>query len=498
MTADLILAIDQGTTSTRAIVFDRQGEVKALAQIELPQIYPQPGWVEHDPEQIWRATLDVCRQVIAKVRPERLAGIGITNQRETSILWDRRSGKPIYNAIVWQDRRTESVCKKLVAAGREPLVQEKTGLLLDPYFSATKIAWILDHVPGARAAANAGELAFGTIDSFLLWRLTGGRSHVTDVTNAARTLLFDIDRLAWDEELLDIFAIPRGILPSVVENAGDFGRTDSSLLGVSLQIAGMAGDQQAALIGQACFTPGTMKSTYGTGCFALLNTGEIAPRSNNRLLTTIGYKIQGKRAFALEGSIFAAGSTVQWLRDGLKIIAKADETEALARSIAGTGGVYLVPAFTGLGAPYWDPLARGALLGLTRNTGIAEIARAALEAVCYQTRDLLKAMVDDGAVLPKTLRVDGGMARNNWLMQFLAEILGIEVERPFITETTAAGAAAAAGIGLGLYRSPEDFAQQWQLDRRFSPMLDPQSRDVLYDGWRHAVARVLSDARPIL
>jgi glycerol kinase len=489
-----ILAIDQGTTSTRAILFDQAGRALASAQRELPQLFPADGWVEHDPEEIWRATLAVCREAIAGAGrpPGDIAALGISNQRETTVLWERATGRPLYNAIVWQDRRGASLCRRLIDQGLGPVVQRKTGLLIDSYFSATKIAWILDNVAGARAAAERGEIAFGTIDSFLLWRLTGGRVHATDATNASRTMLYDITRQDWDEELLAALAIPPAVLPTVRDNAGELGTAEADLLGAALPIAGMAGDQQAALIGQACFSPGMIKSTYGTGCFVLLNTGDRPVTSRNRLVATLAYRIAGRVGYALEGSIFVAGAAIQWLRDGLKLIAKAGDSEALAAGIGGTGGVYLVPAFTGLGAPYWDPDARGAIVGLTRDSGIAEVVRAGLEAVCYQTRDLMQAMAEDGAARPTALRVDGGMVANDWVMQFLADILDAPVERPKVTETTALGAAYLAGLGVGLYSSAADVSRQWQRDRLFEPQLSADRRDALYAGWQEAVKRVRS------
>ncbi|MDX1653991.1 MAG: glycerol kinase GlpK, partial [Candidatus Competibacteraceae bacterium] len=440
-----ILAIDQGTTSTRAMIFDPAGGVLAKAQQEFSQIYPQGGWVEHDPEEIWRSTVEVCRKAVLETNTEVVA-IGITNQRETTVVWERASGKPIYNAIVWQDRRTAEVCADLFEEGHETRVTKRTGLLLDPYFSATKAAWILDHVEGARARAEAGELAFGTIDSFLLWRLTGGKSHATDATNACRTLLFNIHDQDWDPQMLELFRVPREMMPEIKDCAADFGQTERELFGRSIPIGGIAGDQQAALIGQACVDKGMLKSTYGTGCFVVLNTGSEAVRSHNRLLTTVSYRLEGRPTFAMEGSIFVAGSAVQWLRDGIKIIQSASETEALVKNTTSNKGVYLVPAFTGLGAPHWDPHARGAVLGMTRDTGPAEFVRATLEAVCYQTRDLLVAMANDGAVSPKTLRVDGGMVGNAWLLQFLSDLIDVPVERPRVTETTALGAAFLAGL----------------------------------------------------
>ena len=487
-----ILAIDQGTTSTRAMLFDASGRPGATAQRELSQIYPADGWVEHDPEEIWQATLAVCREALAAggLGAGDIAAIGITNQRETTIVWERTSGRPIHNAIVWQDRRTADDCARLVADGHEDLVQGKTGLVIDPYFSAGKIAWLLDNVAGARDAAARGDLAFGTVDSFLLWRLTAGRVHATDATNAARTMLFDIHRQDWDDELLALFDIPRHLLPEVRDNASDFGVT--ALLGAEIPITGMAGDQQAATVGQACFAPGMIKSTYGTGCFVLLNTGEVPVASQNRLLTTLAYRLDGKPTYAIEGSIFIAGAAVQWLRDGPKLIKSAGESEALARSVSGTGGVYLVPAFTGLGAPHWDPAARGAILGLTRDSGAAEITRAALESVAYQTRDLMTAMAANRAASPTALRVDGGMAANDWLMQFLADQLNLSVERPTVTETTALGAASLAGLGAGLYSSLDEISAHWRCERRFEPAHRTEAHDRLYAGWLDAVRRVKS------
>jgi glycerol kinase len=489
-----ILAIDQGTTSTRAILFDRDGTPQATVQKELPQIYPADGWVEHDPEEIWRATVEVVRGALEKahIGARDVAAIGITNQRETTVVWDRATGKPLHNAIVWQDRRTAAFCKELVEAGHGPAVQRKTGLIIDPYFSGSKIRWILEHATGARAAADAGRLAFGTIDSFLLWRLTGGKAHATDATNASRTMLFNIHDRNWDEDLLRLLEVPAVMLPRVRDSAAEFGVTDAGLFGAPIPIMGIAGDQQAALIGQAGFSPGMIKSTYGTGCFVVLNTGDTAAVSRNRLLTTLAYQLEGKPTYATEGSIFVAGAAVQWLRDGLKLIAAAGDSAKLAASLQSNNGVYLVPAFTGLGAPYWDPAARGAIFGLTRDTGIAEIVRSALEAVCYQTRDLMAAMAEDGAVEPSALRVDGGMARNDWVMQFLADILNLPVERPVVTETTALGAAYLAGMKAGIFKSAEDVAARWQRDRLFQPEMKAEQRETLYAGWRAAVARVRS------
>ena len=491
MAATHILAIDQGTTSTRAIVFDGGGRPVASAQKELPQIFPQPGWVEHDAEEIWRATVEVCRGALerAGLAATALAGIGITNQRETTVVWDRSTGKPIHNAIVWQDRRTAEHCAALKRAGHEPEISARTGLLLDPYFSGTKIAWILDHVAGARAAAAKGALAAGTIECFLLWRLSGGKVHASDATNASRTLLLNIHDGTWDDALLRLLDVPASLLPAVVDCSGALAVATPDILGAAVPVLGMAGDQQAATVGQACVRPGMIKATYGTGCFALLNTGSIAVRSHNRLLTTIAYQLAGRRTYALEGSIFIAGAAVQWLRDGLGLIAKSAEIEALAARARPDHGVYLVPAFVGLGAPYWDAAARGALLGLTRDSGPAEIAAATLDSVCYQTRDLVAAMRGDGAQLDE-LRVDGGMVVNDALMQRLADTVGLPVERPTITETTALGAAFLAGLQAGLWPSLEAVAAGWTLDRAFRPAEDAASRDRRCAGWQDAVRRV--------
>ncbi len=494
--SSLILAIDQGTTSTRAMVFDRTGEPRAVAQQEFTQHYPKDGWVEHDAEEIWKTTLSVCRKALKKVEAENagnVACIGITNQRETTVIWDRETGKPIHNAIVWQDRRTADTCRELKETGFEEKVTQATGLLLDPYFSATKIAWILDHVDGAREAAERGRLAFGTTDCFLLWGLTGGRVHATDATNASRTLLFNIHDQGWDDELLDRFRVPRAMMPEVRDCASAFGESDREVLGQSIRITGIAGDQQAAAIGQACFSPGMIKSTYGTGCFVVLNTGSEAVASKNRMLTTVAYRIDGHVSYALEGSIFIAGAAVQWLRDGLKLIKSAADTEALAAGLESNRGVYLVPAFTGLGAPYWNPHARGAVFGLTRNSGPADLARAALESVCYQTLDLIEAMRNDLGGALEALRVDGGMVVNDWVMQFLSDVTALRVDRPRVTETTALGAAYLAGLGAGIFDSLEDIAHHWQLERRFTPQIGESDRKVLVDGWRRAVEKVNRD-----
>ena len=486
----LLLAIDQGTTSSRAIVFDVRGAIRTIARRELAQHYPAGGWVEHDPEEIWAATLAVTREALAAVGGEVVA-IGITNQRETTVVWDRATGVPVHRAIVWQDRRTAAYCRTLCEAGHEAAVSATTGLLLDPYFSATKLAWILDHVEGARERAAAGRLAFGTIDTFLIWRLTGGAVHATDATNASRTMLFDIHAQRWNDTLLQLFDVPRSVLPEVLDSAADFGTTSVDVLGQAIPISGVAGDQQAAAVGQACFAPGMVKSTYGTGCFALMNTGAEAVRSRHRLLTTVAWRLQGRPTFALEGSIFVAGAAVQWLRDGLRIIGNAPETEALAAGVPDSGGVYLVPAFTGLGAPHWDPDARGAIYGLTRDTGPAHLARAALESVCLQTRDLMAAMEAEGGVGIDRIRVDGGMVENTWLMQALADIVDAAVERPRVIETTALGAAWLAGLQAGVFRSIDDLGKRWGRDAEFTPRMPDRERARLMRGWESAGARTL-------
>ncbi len=490
--SDLVLAIDQGTTSTRTLVLGRDRTVRGLAQIELPQHYPASGWVEHDVEDIWSATVTTMREAMAQAgaRPNDIAGIGITNQRETCVIWDRKTGKPIHRAIVWQDRRTTAQCATLKAEGVEPVVTARTGLLLDPYFSGTKMAWLLDNVPGARARAEVGQLAAGTIDTFLIWRLTDGRVHATDATNASRTLLLDIHTGQWDPELLRMLRIPYALLPDVRDCAGDFGTT--SLLGGSIAIRGVAGDQQAATIGQGCFRPGMMKSTYGTGCFALLNTGETAVASKSRLLTTVAYQLGGKRTYALEGAIFVAGAAVQWLRDGLKLIESAAQSGDLAAAADPTQNVVLVPAFVGLGAPHWNAEARGTLLGITRNTGAAEIARAALESVAYQTADLLDAMRQDWSGHDTTvLRVDGGMAASDWTMQLIADVLDAPVDRPAILETTALGAAWLAGMHAGIWPGPEETARAWVAEKRFTPAMPPHERRRRLEAWRRAVKAAL-------
>ena len=486
-----IISIDQGTTSSRAILFDSGGRSVFSSQLEFTQHFPRDGWVEHDPEEIWSTTISVVQDVLkfAEENTKEIAAIGITNQRETTVVWDKATGNPVYNAIVWQDRRTAAYCESLRKQGKEQLVVDKTGLLLDPYFSGTKLNWILENVEGVRSRAEQGELAFGTIDSFLIWRLTGGISHVTDATNASRTLMFNIHQQSWDDELLELFSIPASMLPDVLDCAADFGHSDKNVIGAEIPIAGVAGDQQAALIGQACFEPGMIKSTYGTGCFMVLNTGTWALSSKNKLLTTVGYRLDGKTTYALEGSIFVAGAAVQWLRDGIGIIDSAATTESLASSLDSNNGVYIVPAFTGLGAPHWDPDARGAIFGITRDTGPAEFVRATLESICYQTLDLLEAKRRDGVQATK-LRVDGGMVANEWFCGFLADVLNITVERPEFTETTALGAAFLAGLQVGVFDSLDDIKDVWKVDRSFEPTLAEAERKRLVEGWHQCVKKV--------
>jgi len=495
MAANYILAIDQGTTSTRALLFDTAGAPLRVRQKELKQIFPRDGWVEHDAAEIWQATMEVFRGLLTKgVKAEDIAAIGITNQRETTVLWERATGKPVANAIVWQDRRTAALCAEMKAQGKEKTVQEKTGLLLDPYFSGTKLAWLLDHVEGARAQAEKGELCFGTIDCWLIFNLTGGRVHATDATNASRTMLFNIATQEWDDEILGWFDIPQSLLPEVKDCCADYGVTDKALFGVSIMIAGVAGDQHAATVGQACFEPGMMKSTYGTGCFAVTNTGHARVTSGNRLLTTIAYRMNGEVTYALEGSIFMAGAIVQWLRDEMKIVKSSAESEQLAREADPNSQVVMVPAFTGLGAPHWDPEARAAIFGMTRDTGRKEITRAALESVSFQTRDLMEAMAADmkaaGLQSPQALRIDGGMVANGWFAQNLADILARRVERPAIIETTALGAAYLAGMQAGFYGSMEDVARRWQCEQAFTPNMPEEERALRYKRWWGAVSRV--------
>lgn len=489
----VLLAIDQGTTSSRAMLFSAAGEVLGIRQKELKLYTPESGWVEQNPEDIWNDTL-WCIRTLMRENPQasRIAAIGITNQRETTIVWDRKSGKPIYNAIVWQDRRTAPLCMELKKKEMEKSVSARTGLLLDPYFSATKIAWILDNVEGARARAEKGELAFGTVDCFLLWRLTGGRVHATDATNASRTMLYNIKENRWDDVLLSIFNIPRAILPEVKDNVGEFGKTDISLLGKSYVIGGMAGDQQAALIGQACFSEGMVKSTYGTGCFALMNIGRKFRFSENRLLTTIAYRVNGETTYAIEGAIFVAGAAIQWLRDGLRLFREAAESEGIATSVKSSGGVYFVPAFTGLGAPYWRPEARGVIAGLSRGTKSAHIVRAALEAQGFQTRDLMSAFVADGGHDPKVIRADGGLVANHFMCQFLSDQIGKPVEIPAVAETTALGAAFLAGLHIGLYKDFSEISACWSRARRYDPAMQQEERERLYAGWKRTISGFLS------
>lgn len=492
-----ILAIDQGTTSSRAVLFDAEYNIVAIGQKEFEQFFPRSGWVEHSPEEIWVSTLECCHSAIAQAEatPDQIAAIGITNQRETAIVWDKQTGEPIYNAIVWQDRRTADACQKLKDLGRETNISEKTGLLLDPYFSATKIAWILDNVVGVREKAEAGQLLFGTVDSYLLWRLTNGMTHATDATNASRTMLYNIHQGCWDDDLLALFDIPKAMLPDVRDSATDFGQTDNDIFGKPIPITSLIGDQQSALVGQACFEPGMVKSTYGTGCFVLLNTGTKAVTSKNKLLTTIALQLNNTPTYALEGSIFIAGAAVQWLRDGLKIIDSASQSEELATKADDEQDIYLVPAFVGLGAPYWDADCRGAIYGLTRNTGPAEISKAALEAVCYQTSDLLQAMADDWKNgTTSVIRVDGGMATSDWTMQRLSDILAMPIDRPPVLETTALGTAYLAGMQVGFYPAPEEFSKSWKKEKRFTSTMSANLRKQKLCGWKDAIRRTLSSS----
>ena len=491
-----VLSIDQGTTSSRGVIFDKNYEIVSIGQKEFTQFFPDSGWVEHDPEEIWMSTLESCRSALkeSKIEPSQIRAVGITNQRETTVVWDKDTGKPIYNAIVWQDRRTSDQCQNLKDLGHESLVNEKTGLLLDPYFCATKIAWILDNVSGARQKANEGQLLFGTIDCFLMWRLSNQQIHSTDATNACRTMLYNIHDGCWDEDLLKLFNIPSSMLPKVCDNAADFGKVDESIFGSEIPITASIGDQPSALVGQACFQPGMVKSTYGTGCFVLINTGYEPVKSNNKLLTTLAFQVNGKTCYALEGSIFVAGAAVQWLRDGLKFIESAQESESLAMQADDSQDVYLVPAFVGLGAPYWDPDCRGALFGMTRNTGPAEITKATLESVCYQTSDLLSAIEKDlGEGKLSAIRVDGGMAASNWTMQMLSDLVELPVDRPKNLETTALGAAYLAGMQIGFYPSMSDFSDSWQSDSQFNSKMTSDSRERKLAGWKDAVKRTLSN-----
>ena len=492
-----VLALDQGTTSARAILFGRQGNIHGLAQQEIAQHYPQPGWVEHDANEIWRVQLAVARAVLRDngVAATQIAAVGITNQRETTVLWDKASGQPLHRAIVWQDRRTAGICDELTAAGHGELFRQRTGLVLDAYFSGTKLKWLLDHIPGARARAERGELAFGTIDSWLAWKLSGGQVHVTDPSNASRTLLFDIHRRCWDEELLALLDIPAALLPRIVDSSGTIATVDAEWLGAALPLSGMAGDQQAATFGQACLEHGMAKNTYGTGCFLLMNTGRQPMTSSHRLLTTVGWQRQGQTTYLLEGSVFMGGATVQWLRDGLGLIASASEVEALAASVPDNGGVYLVPAHTGLGAPHWDPFARGTLFGLTRGTTRAHIARAALEAIAFQSAEVLQAMEKDAAQGLSELRVDGGAARNDLLMQFQTDLLGVPVVRPQVTETTALGAAWLAGLAVGFWQDEAELSAMWRAERRFEPAMPEAQRAALFGRWHRAVERTLGWAK---
>ncbi len=488
-----LLAIDQGTTNSRAILFNQESELVCHYDISLAQSFPQPGWVEQNPEEMFDHTLLCCREVLkqAKLSAKEIAAIGISNQRETTVIWDRQTGLPIYPAIVWQDRRTTAICQALAAKGLAARFQEKTGLLLDPYFSATKILWILDRVPGARQRAERGELLFGTVDTYLIWKLTQGAVHATDPTNASRTLLFNLKSQTWDAEILELLQIPRSLLPEVRDNASSFGKVHPDFLGGAIAIAGVAGDQQAAAFGQACFSPGTVKATYGTGAFLLLNTGKEIVSSKNQLLATVAYRLAGEVSYGLEGSIFCAGTTIKWLRDTLHLIYTAEETEILAQEIENNEGVYMVPAFTGLGAPYWDPEARGAIVGLTRNSGRAHLVRAGLESVAYQTRDLVEAMQGDLAAPLHTLRVDGGMVANHWLLQFIADQLSLEIERPQCIETSALGVAYLAGLTIGLYSSLDEVARLRKINRTYRPQLPEAERRKLYEGWQTAVKRTL-------
>ncbi len=491
--SQFILALDQGTTSSRAIVFRKDGQLVSSAQREFPQIYPAPGHVEHDPEAIWSSQIATAREALARagLSATQICAIGVTNQRETTIVWDRETGKPVANAIVWQSRITARICEELKADGLEEMFRSRTGLVLDPYFSGTKLKFLLDSVPGLRARAERGDVLFGTVDSFLIWRLTGGKRHVTDVSNAARTLLFNIHTMEWDDTLLEILGVPRAMLPEVRSNSEWFGETEASLLGAAVPITGAAGDQQAALFGQACFEPGSAKNTYGTGCFLLLNTGPKAVPSKHGLLTTVAWRLNGETTYCLEGAVFVAGAAVQWVRDGLKAIQSSAEVERLAATVDDAGGVYLVPAFVGLGAPYWDPYARGLIIGLTRDTIIGHIARATVDSMAYQTRDVLDLMQQEAGLTLSSLKVDGGAAANNAMLQFQADLLGVPVRRPIVAETTALGAAYLAGLAVGYWNDPGDVTRNWAVDRTFTPVMGDEQRTRLYRGWKKAVSRAL-------
>lgn len=485
-----VLALDQGTTSSRAVLFDRNGRIVSISQKEFTQIYPNPGWVEHDPAEIWETQLNAVREAISNINISEIACIGITNQRETTILWDKNTGLPVYNAIVWQSRQTAEICDDLKKSGLEPYIKENTGLVIDAYFSGTKIKWILDNVEGVREKAKKGDILFGTVDTWLIWNLTGGRVHITDYSNASRTMIYNIKSLKWDEKLLGILNIPREILPEVRQSSEIYGNTGAELFGSEIPISGIAGDQQAALFGQLCFQEGMVKNTYGTGCFMLMNTGEKIVKSNNGLITTIAWGFGGKVEYALEGSIFVAGASIQWLRDELKIIHDSADSEYFANKVSDTNGVYVVPAFTGLGAPYWDMYARGAIVGLTRGAGRNHIIRATLESIAYQTKDIIEAMIDDSGINLTVLKVDGGASANNFLMQFQSDILNVNIERPDITETTALGAAYLAGLATGFWKSKGEVIQNWNMNRKFKPEMDDDERNILYGGWKKAVERV--------
>jgi glycerol kinase len=487
-----VLALDQGTTSSRAILFDRNGAIINLSQHEFKQLYPHPGWVEHDPLEIWETELNSLKEAIKDINPEEIACIGITNQRETTILWDKNTGKPVYNAIVWQSRQTSEICDELKKTGLEPYINENTGLVIDAYFSGTKIKWILDNVPSVREQAEKGNILFGTIDTWLVWKLTGGKAHITDYSNASRTMIYNIRELKWDEKILKALNIPESMLPEVRQSSEIYENTVKDIFGFEIPISGIAGDQQAALFGQLCFQEGMVKNTYGTGCFMLMNTGEKIVKSHNGLVTTIAWGIGGKVEYALEGSIFVAGAAIQWLRDELKIIHDAADSEYFAKKVNNSNGVYVVPAFTGLGAPYWDMYARGAIVGLTRGVNRNHIIRATLESIAYQTKDVIEAMIDDSGINLTALKVDGGATANNFLMQFQSDILNVNIERPEVTETTALGAAYLAGLAVGFWKSKGEIAQNWSMSKKFKPSMEEEKRDELYKGWQRAIGRVKS------